>query len=344
MSELPYYLIFLVILTVFWLPYILSNFIGGPFLFISENAGGLAIGISLCILTIIIMWFLRRYLDRPTWKEYGLSTENLGSNLFLAFKLVFIIFAIELLVIYLFDYIGVSFEGGVEEVDIFFIISAVIIAPIFEETVYRMNASTLLARRLPIIWVAGITSFWFIAKHIPMWHFDNGYGLGAVFIIVAIDVPLWIIVTYYFLKRKCIWIPVIVHVFNNGSIVIFSYLPDDPSIILEYIFIGMGILFIFIFGLPGIYKFYKEKIKSGKLRITSKTYRNFGIATGLALLFLATSEALVFIISFETVDPTGGTLPLGLIICSMIGILLIILGIVTIVYVYMNKHITYVKE
>ncbi|WP_455391589.1 CPBP family intramembrane glutamic endopeptidase [[Eubacterium] cellulosolvens] len=343
MSEIPLVLIFLVCLTVYWIPYILSNFIAAPFLWFGDDVAEIAIGGILCSMTIILMLFLRRNLDRPTWEDYGLSTKNLGSNLFLAVKLVFVIYAVESLVVYLAQAIGISFEGGVGEVDLVFIISAVIIAPIFEETVYRMNAATLLARRLPIIWVAFITSTWFIAKHVPMWHFDNGYGLPAVSIIVAVDVPLWILVTYYFLKRNCIWIPVLVHVFNNGSIVLFHYLPSDPGMVLDYVFIGLGIAFIFIYGLPGIYRFYKEKIETKKFQITQKSYYYLGLSLVLASLFLVTSEALVSLLYFETTGPTDELLPTGFIICSLIGILFIILGIITIVYVYVNKNIYYVK-
>lgn len=339
-SEIPIFIIFLVCITVFWLPYFVSAFIGSIFYGINTDLAELIAGIALCILTIPLMFFLRQNLDKPNLRDYGLSTDNLGNNLLLAVKLIFIIYASEFLVVTVAQFFGVPFEGGVQRIDILFIISAVIVAPIFEETVYRMNASTLLARRLPIIWVSCITSFWFIAKHIPMWHFENNFGLAAILIIVAIDIPLWTIVTYYFLKRKCIWIPIFVHVFNNGSIALFYYLPDAVGMILDYSFVIIGIVFIFVFGIPKLNEAMNATIKSKKFKLSTKFYNHMLIAIGLAIGLLLTSEALV---SLDKLDQLT-TLPIGTMLCFTVGLMLFILSIITIIYIISNRNIIYVDE
>jgi len=253
-SQLPFLLIFLACITVFWGPYIASNLIGASFYSYDPDFAGVLVGVFLCIFTIVLMFFLRQNLDRPSWNDLGLTTKNLGNNLGLTAKLIFIIIATEYLVVKIFQFIGVSFEGGPDKIDIYFIISAVIVAPFFEEIVYRMNASTLLARRLPIIWVALITSTWFIAKHIPMWHIDDNFGLPGIFVIICINIPFWLVVTYYFLKRNCIWIPVIVHVFNNAFIALFHFIPELFGLILEGVFVLIGIILIFVFAIPKIDK------------------------------------------------------------------------------------------
>ena len=331
MSELSIILIFLVSITVFWLPYTISGFIGMPFNNVSVKLAEVIASIALCVLTLVLMLFIRQNLDKPTLKDYGISTENLSSNLILTMKLIFIFIALEFLAVTIFNYIGVSFEGGPQQIDIYFIFSAVIIAPIFEETVYRLNASTLLARRLPILWVAVITSTWFIAKHVPMWHFEDGFKIPAILVILMINIPTWMVVTYYFLKRNCIWIPFIVHFFNNGSIALFYYLPDQVGVYLEYILIGIGIVFIFIFGLPKINKVIIEKIRYGKFQLTKETYNHMAIAVGLIILFLITSEALVFIADYN------------LLLCMPIGLILIGLSIFTVLYILTNRNIVYMN-
>jgi len=120
---MPYYLIFLVILTVYWLPYILGNLIGIPFLIISPGAADLAMGVSVCVFSISLMFFLRMYLDRPTMKDYGLTTDRLGSNVFLAVKLFMMMLGVEFIVLSIFSALGISFEGSDQQIDIFFIVS-----------------------------------------------------------------------------------------------------------------------------------------------------------------------------------------------------------------------------
>ena len=90
-SDLLLILIFLVCISVYWLPYIISNFIGASFYFLSPKLAEVILGVALCVLTLALMVFLRQYLDRPSLKDYGLSTENLGNNLKLTIKLIFII-------------------------------------------------------------------------------------------------------------------------------------------------------------------------------------------------------------------------------------------------------------
>ena len=182
--------------------------------------------------------------DKPTIEEYGLGKERLGSNLILTAKLLFIMVAVEFIALTIFEQFGVSFEGEPTDINLAFVILAVVISPIFEETVYRVNASTLLARRFPLILVSAITSVWFIAKHMPMWYFDDNFGFEAVIVIVLVDIPLWCVVTYYFLKRNCIWIPFIVHFFNNAAIAMFIFLPDLIGVIIEIAIIVIGIIFI----------------------------------------------------------------------------------------------------
>jgi membrane protease YdiL (CAAX protease family) len=332
-------MIFLIIFTVYWLPFFLGGIIGAPFFYLGSGVANVINGVVICFFSILIMVLLRQFFDRPTIKDYGLSGEKLGSNLFLAFKLVFIIWAVEFIVVYIAEFIGISFEGGPQQIDIFFIISAVIIAPIFEEVVYRMNASTLLARRLPIIWVAGITGTWFILKHLPMWHYDSDFGLAALAVFAPVDVVIWIVVTYYFLKRKCIWIPVIIHVVNNGAIAAFSYVPEQTVDYIDIIFAGIGILFIFIFAVPRLYKIISSKLATGGFRITKKTYYHMQISFGMTALLLLTSEAIVYL-SFY--DPSGGAFPIGIAICGVLGLIFLVLCIITIVYVYVNKNIYYV--
>jgi membrane protease YdiL (CAAX protease family) len=268
-----------------------------------------------------------------------LGTKNLGSNLFLAVKLIFIIQAVEVIIVLIFESIGISFEGDPGNIDIFFIISAVIVAPIFEETVYRANASTLLARRIPILWVAGITGTWFILKHLPMWHLDNEFGLPALAVFVPVDVIIWIVVTYYFLKRKCIWIPVIIHVFNNGSIAAFNFIPDQIGEYINFIKAGIGIVFIIIFVVPKLNKIIHEKFLAGKFKFTDKDKYFLQISIGFTLLLLATSEAIVFIMGY---NPTGSEIPVGIIVCGIIGLIFFILSIFTIIYVYVNNNIVYI--
>ena len=337
---MPYILIFLVCLTVFWLPYLIANFIGAAFFLIDSQLAIVIMGILLCIFTVGLMQFLRQRLDRPTVKDYGLTSENLGSNLILTIKLIFIIVAVEYLLISIFQSIGISFEGGVTDVDIFFIISAVIIAPIFEETVYRMNASTLLARRLPLVWVAAITSTWFIAKHVPMWHFEHNFGLPSLFVILLIDIPLWWVITYYYLKRNCIWIPVLVHVFNNGSIALFHFLSDLMGFLLELVFVFIGVVFIFVYGIPMVNNVIIKKFKAGKLKPTKETFHYFLIFICFSALFLITSEALI---SLERYNPIEGA-NIGVVLCGTIGAVLLILSIITVVYLYANKNIVYLDS
>ncbi len=325
-------LIFLVCITVYWLPYIISNMISIPFLFISEKSAEVAMGIALCLITIALMLFLRQYLDNPTMKDYGFSSKNLGGNLVLTTKLIFIIFAVDFLVLEFFSALGVSFESEPIDIDIFFILSAVIIAPIFEETVYRINASTLLARRLPIIWVAGITSVWFITKHIPMWHLDTKFGLAALSVIVPLEIIIWTVITYYFLKRKCIWIPFLLHVFNNGSIALFNILPETIADYLGLLFLGIGVVFIVVFAIPKFHHVVIQNIKQKKFKIASKTYYYLLIAAGLSLLFVITSEGLV------------GLQYINTILCLPIGGVLILISIITVVYIFLNKNTFYVKE
>jgi membrane protease YdiL (CAAX protease family) len=332
MSQMPLIFIFLVCITVYWLPYIVSNFIGISFIVFGEGIAELVIGIALCVLTFAFMVFIRGYIDRPTWKEYGLSTENLGSNLLFTVKLIFVIVAIEFIVISFFQYIGVSFEGDPREIDILFIISAVILAPIFEETVYRMNASTLLARRLPIFWVAWLTAFWFIAKHLPMWHLDDGFGLPAVLIIIILDVPLWAMVTYYYLKRQCVWIPLGVHMFNNGAIALFYFIPDDIGIIIELAMVIIGIFIIIIAVILELNKRMGDLQPIFKIELSQKTLYYFALSVGLGLLFLVTTEALV---GLTYIDP---------VICIPIGFALLFICIITVGQVLSNRHIEYVKD
>ena len=247
-------------------------------------------------------------------------------------KLIFIIIAVEFLVVAIIKSFGVSFEGGPQKIDIIFIISAVIVAPIFEETVYRMNASTLLARRFPIFWVAGITSVWFIAKHAPACHIDDDFGLQAIFIIVILSTLTWWVVTYYFLKRNCIWIPFFVHMFNNGSIVLFNLLPEDISILIEIVFIIIGIVFIFIFAIPKINKAIIEPLKAGKIRFRKKTKYHLSMFAGLSLLFLVTSEMLVFL---QNINP---------LICIPIGLALMAISTITVIYIFSQSNIEYEKD
>ena len=331
MSEMPLVLIFLICITVYWLPQFISGLIGVPFYFMGLKIAELASGISLCVVTILIMFFLRRNLDKPTLKDYGLSTQNLGSNLVLAVKLIFIIFAVDYLVILIFQGLGVSFEGGPENIDIFFIISAVIVSPIVEEVVYRMNASTLLARRLPIIWVAGITSFWFIVKHVPAWHVDDNVGLPAIAVIIPMSTIIWIVVTYYFLTRNCIWIPFLVHLFNNASIVLFRSIPEQAGYYLELIMMGVGVVLLIVYGLPKIYRILNTQIKLKRLKITKRTYSNLTIALVLSVSFLLTSEALFGVRYFNDW------------LCIPIGMILVALSIFTIFYLIANKDISYTK-
>ncbi len=331
-SEMPLILIFLVCITVYWLPYIAANLIGVPFYTINPDLAEVVAGIALCVLSIALMLLIRSNLDKPSLKDYGLTTENLGNNLIFTVKLIFIIYAIEWLAIYIFQHLGVSFEGGPAEINIFFIISAVIIAPIFEETVYRVNASTLLARRLPIIWVAIITSTWFIAKHLPMWHFDDKFGLPALGVILMVDIPLWTIVTYYYLKRNCIWIPFFVHMFNNASIALFYYLPEFYGTITDYLFLIIGVLFIIAFGLPWLYKNVVTKYLKGVFQVTTKDTQNMAISLGLIILFLITSEALI---SVQNINEY---------VCLPIGLGFILLSIITIGFVLSNRTVVYVKD
>jgi membrane protease YdiL (CAAX protease family) len=331
-TELSIGLIFLVCISIYWLPFIISGLIGSPFFIISEKLAEVIIGVVICIITFSLMIVVRKYLDNPTFDDYGFSTKNLGDNLSLTAKLIFIIFAVESLVVMFFRFFGVSFEGGPTEIDIFFVISAVIVAPIFEETVYRMNASTLLARRLPIIWVAGITSTWFIAKHVPMWHLDDNFGLPAILIISLVNIPMWTIVTYFFLKRKCIWIPFFVHMFNNGAIALFHFIPDSYAIILDFTFFGIGMLFLIIFGLPWIYKTIVKPLKNREIKFTKRTYYYLGISAGLTALFLGTSEAL-FAIQDINVN-----------ICFGLGIMLFAVSLVTVIYVMAQSEVVYVKK
>jgi hypothetical protein len=195
-----------------------------------------------------------------------------------------------------------------------------------------MNASTLLARKLPIIWVAAITSTWFIAKHIPMWHFDNDFGLPALGVILLVDIPLWIIVTYYYLKRNCIWIPFLVHVFNNGSIAMFHYLPENIGFITDLTFFFIGLIFIFIFGIPWFNKSIISKIQLGQVKFTKKTSWYLMVSIGLILLFLVTSEALVSIQNFNEL------------VCLPLGLGLFLVSLLTVAYVLSNKTIEYVKD
>jgi membrane protease YdiL (CAAX protease family) len=330
-SEIPLILIFLVCLSVYWIPYIIAGLIGVPFYEINPDFAEVVAGAALCVITICLMVLIRSNLDRPTLKDYGFTTENLGDNLKFTVKLIFIIYAVETVVILIFQFLGVSFEGGVSDINIYFIISAVIIAPIFEETVYRMNASTLLARRIPIIWVAAITSTWFIAKHIPMWHFDNDFGLPALGVILMINIPVWIIVTYYYLKRNCIWIPFLVHVFNNGAIAMFHYLPEDIGFITDQIFFFIGVIFIFVFGIPWFNKSIISKIHLEQVKFTKKTSWYLMVSIGLILLLLVTSEALVSIQNFNEL------------VCLPIGLALFLVSLLTVAYVLSNKTVEYVK-
>lgn len=331
-SDISLLLIFLICITVYWLPYIISSIIGMPIYLFNSDLAEIIAGIALIILTFIIMFLIRRNLDNPTLKDYGITSENLGSNLILSFKLIFIFFSIWALVLSIFEFLGISFEGGPAKIDIYFIISAVIIAPIFEETVYRMNASTLLARKLTIIWVAWITSTWFIVKHLPMWFFNDSFGLPALSIIIIVDIPIWTLVTFFYLKRNCIWIPLIVHMFNNGTIVLFHYVPNAIGEIVSIIFFGLGVVFIFIFGIPWIYKKIIKPIKYGRIRISNKTYRNLGLSLGLIALLLITSEALVFLNRIDEI------------ICIPIGFLLLVISFITFIYFLAQSDVQYVKK
>jgi membrane protease YdiL (CAAX protease family) len=321
-----------VIITVYWLPTLLSAFVGWPFSYIDEDMGNLVTGVSLCIITIIIMLGLRRMVDAPTIEEYGLGTKRLGSNLILTVKLIFIIVAVEFIAISIFEQFGISFEGDPTDINLAFIVLAVVISPIFEETVYRMNAATLLARRMPIIWVSAITATWFIAKHIPMWHVDNGISLPGVLLITAIDIPIWIVITYYFLKRRCIWIPMILHVFNNAYIVVYNLTPYPLNDYTYYILVLIGIIFLIVFGFPVVYKKIIKPLLKKRMQFTSKTSYHLFLTVVLTTLLLITSEALIGI---QYIDP---------LICLPIGLILITISILTIIFVVSNRNITYIKD
>jgi hypothetical protein len=273
-------MIFLIIFTVYWLPFFLGGIIGAPFFYLGSGVANVINGVVICFFSILIMVLLRQFFDRPTIKDYGLSGEKLGSNLFLAFKLVFIIWAVEFIVVYIAEFIGISFEGGPQQIDI-----------------------------------------------------------AALAVFAPVDVVIWIVVTYYFLKRKCIWIPVIIHVVNNGAIAAFSYVPEQTVDYIDIIFAGIGILFIFIFAVPRLYKIISSKLATGGFRITKKTYYHMQISFGMTALLLLTSEAIVYL-SFY--DPSGGAFPIGIAICGVLGLIFLVLCIITIVYVYVNKNIYYV--
>jgi membrane protease YdiL (CAAX protease family) len=275
---------------------------------------------------------MRKKLDRPTLRDYGVSDENLKDNSILAAKLIFIIFAIESIVVLFFQYVGVSFEGGPEKIDILFIFSAVIVAPIFEEAVYRMNASTLLVNRLPIFWVAWITSTWFIIKHFPMWFFDDNFGLPALIILIIIDIPIWVIVTYFYLTKRSIWIPFLVHFFNNASIALFFHLPDHIANIIGFSFVIVGMIFLIVFGIPWLYKSILKPLFKCKIKINKRTQRNLKISLLLIFLFLVTSEALV---SLSIISE---------LICIPIGFLFLILTIITFVYVFIQGEDIFVNN
>ncbi len=245
-----YLLCYLIIFAVFWVPYLLSNLIYGYWIAVvgidalwSRAAGASLLTFWLVGLTVVMFYVLRGRLDRPSWRELGFRADGLHKQLLHA---VLLVAAVELLeyMFWKFSFL-IYIDTSVHRADptIASIITAVIAAPLFEELVYRVNATTLMKREMGAAKAALIISVWFIAKHVFFWRFEEGIEWAGVFYVIGYSTFLWWLVSYRYLKEKSIIIPFFYHLYNNGLIALSYVFPEFVSYTrLAFIFGGVAVI------------------------------------------------------------------------------------------------------
>ena len=119
------------------------------------------------------------------------------------------------------------------------IVSAVIMAPLFEEWMFRGMILRGLLRKVSPVWAIVISAFLFSLIHLNPWQGIPAFILGCVF-------------GYVYLKTGNLWLTMLMHATNNAIAVVVSSIPSLENYEHFYEFVpstGYWILFFFAAGI-----------------------------------------------------------------------------------------------
>lgn len=123
-----------------------------------------------------------------------------------------------------------------------FIISVIMVAPVFEEIIYRGIILELLYKRYGSLKAIGISSMLFAIMHLNIHQGVNGFFLG-------------IILGYIYIKTNSLLLSMFLHFTNNFLVIISIYLPflDADSFKFNIVKLAGGVLLLLI-----AYKFFNN--------------------------------------------------------------------------------------
>lgn len=140
-----------------------------------------------------------------------------------------------------------------------FIISVIVIAPVFEEIIYRGIILEQLYKRYGSLKAIGISALLFAIVHLNIHQGVNGFFLG-------------IILGFIYIKTNSLLLSIFVHFTNNFLVITLMYLPflDADSLKFNIVELVCGVLLLLI-----AYKFFSNiKVDEGRkfdFNINSKT-------------------------------------------------------------------------
>jgi len=186
------------------------------------------ISIAAIIATILTLWLVRRYFARRL-KGFGLNPKTIPADFFAAFVNLIAIYPVIMLAVVMTLYIGQTIWGDKFQlpqhaelksmmeysqisVRIAIIITAVVVAPVFEELLFRGLFQTLIRSYLNRPWQAiFISAILFASAHANTTHWPALYFLG-------------ICIGYSYEKSGSLFRPIFVHaIFNSTSILAALY-------------------------------------------------------------------------------------------------------------------------
>ncbi len=234
-EPVPLFTLFFVCFLIYWLP-ILINWL----FVVCDLRLNLTGRILLQILAaMVFIWLVRDGIDRPKKEELGLSGEHPMIMAGLGFGVLGAVFLAWLFYVMFFAALQIDFGDSELDRTPEMFLFVVILGPLWEELIYRVNALTLLSRRYRPMQASFIVAVWFIAKHFLNWY-NNGTSAEWIVASILFSIVAWTLVDYLFLKYRSILIPLVFHMGWN----LMSFLTGPLCALDLLILLLAGVIFL----------------------------------------------------------------------------------------------------